>query len=65
MKNIIKNAPTDTTASLLGAILAVLSVFEIPTKLGLSPDDVGIILGSIATVAAGIRAKFVSGAKAE
>ncbi len=58
-----KRAPLDSSASLAGAILALLSAFDVPSKVGMSAEDLGIVLGALITIGATIRAALVSGAK--
>ena len=64
MKHLVKKAPTDVVAAILGAILTILSALGVPEKLGVTAEDLGMILGALATVAASVRAKYVAGARA-
>ncbi len=47
--------PTDLVGACVGFVVASLSIGGLPEALGLSPTQVGIILGLSATVAALVR----------
>ena len=46
----------DTPAAVVGAILTIASALHLPEKLGITVDEMGIILGSLITVGATVRA---------
>lgn len=45
----------DPPAAVLGAVLAICGVFHVSEKLGITGDELGIVLGSLAVIAASIR----------
>ena len=61
MSKLRKHATIDRGAGLTGAIIALLGVFHVGERLGLSPDDVAIVVGALGTIAAEIRHRFESG----
>lgn len=56
----IKENPTDPIALLVSAVGAILSAFGVWTAIGLTADQVGIVLTSVASVAAAIRGLAVA-----
>ena len=54
----------DPTAAALGAILALCGAFHVPDRLGITADEMGMVLGSIATLAAIARARLQHRAEA-
>ncbi len=56
----IKENPTDPIALLISAVGAILSAFGVWTAIGLTADQVGIVLTSVASVAAAIRGLAVA-----
>ncbi len=54
----------DPPAAALGAILAICGVFHVSEKLGISGDELGIVLGSLVTIAASVRARLQHRAEA-
>ncbi len=50
----------DHIAALLGAALTILSTLHVPEKLGITVDELGIMLGAIVTFAASVRARLGS-----
>jgi hypothetical protein len=49
-------APTDEVGALVHAVVAVLGVTGVMTRLGLTGDDVALLLGAAMTVAGIVRA---------
>ncbi len=56
----IKKNPTDPIALIISAVGAILSAFGVWSTLGLTADQVGIVLTSLASVAAAIRGLAVA-----
>jgi len=56
----IKENPTDPIALLVSAVGAILSAFGVWTAIGLTAAQVGIVLTSVASVAAAIRGLAVA-----
>ena len=54
----------DPPTAVLGAVLAICGVFHVSETLGISGDELGIVLGSIITIAASIRARMQHRAEA-
>lgn len=52
----IKANPTDPIGALIGAVITVLGILQIPEALGLTADQVATLGGALFTVAASIRA---------
>lgn len=54
----------DPPAAALGAVLAIAGVFHVSEKLGITGDELGIVLGSALTIAASVRARLQHKAEA-
>jgi hypothetical protein len=50
-----KHVSIDRGAGLTGAILAILGAFHVAEKLGISGDDLAIVIGALGTIAAEVR----------
>jgi hypothetical protein len=48
----------DPPAAVLGAVLAICGVFHVSEKIGITADELGIVLGSLATIGAVLRYRF-------
>lgn len=51
----IKDNPTDPIAVIIGTIGTTLAGLHLPSKLGLTVDQFGMIVGSLITIAAAVR----------
>ena len=54
MKNALKKP--DPPAALVGAVLAIAGVFNVAASLGITADELAVVLGSLFTIAASVRA---------
>lgn len=63
MKSLRKHATIDRGAGVTGAILAILGVFDVAARLGISGDDLAVVLGAAATIGAELRHQFEARAK--
>ena len=45
----------DPNAALIGALLALAGVFHMAERLGISGDELGVVLGSVITIAGIVR----------
>jgi len=51
----------DQSAATTGAVLAILGVFHVAAFLGISGDDLAIVVGALATLGGVIRHRFEAG----
>jgi hypothetical protein len=51
----MKKPSIDQGAQASGAVLAILGVFDAAAKMGITADDLAIVLGSLATLAGIVR----------
>lgn len=56
ISRVAKSVSPDPLAAIIGAAVTIACVFHVPTRLGISGDDLGIVLGAFATIAASLRA---------
>jgi hypothetical protein len=60
----IKDNPTDPIGVIIGTIATTLAGLGIPSKLGLTVDQFGMIAGAVFTIAATVRGLAIHKAKA-
>lgn len=60
-----KNIPPDPIGAAVAYVVAILSAFHLPESLGLTADEMGIILGAVGGLIATIRGVLVSRSKRE
>lgn len=61
----LKNIPPDPIGAVVAYIVAILSALHLPQSLGLTADEMGIILGAVGGLIATIRGVLVSRSKRE
>jgi uncharacterized membrane protein HdeD (DUF308 family) len=54
----MKRPTIDQSAATTGAVLTILGVFHVAAFLGISGDDLAIVVGALATLAGVIRHRF-------
>ena len=50
----------DHITALVGAVLTILCAFDVPTKLGITAEQLGLVVGALGTIAGTIRAMVVA-----
>lgn len=54
----MKKPTLDQSAATTGAVLAILGVFDVASRLGITGDDLAIVVGALGTLAGVIRHRF-------
>lgn len=55
MSKLRKHATIDRGAGITGAVLAILGVFHVAQRIGITADELAIVIGALGTIVAELR----------